>query len=188
LQRLVSAEDSPTEVAPFSLAESLAPLVATERARGVKIDLDVAGDLDVVGRAGAVEQVIQTLFDNARRYARGTLLTVRAHREQEWVVLRIEDRGPGVAADQRETIFNRGVRGDAGQHVPGSGLGLYVAANLMQEQSGELWVDERPGGGASFALALPVAPPSGNDEPVDRLQQNDEVAHPGNLRTVRRRD
>jgi signal transduction histidine kinase len=187
LQRLVSAEDSPSDVAPFSLAESLAPLVATERARGVDIDVDVAGDLDVIGRAGAVEQVIQTLFDNARRYARGTPLTVRAHREQDWVVLRVEDCGPGVAPDQREAIFRRGVRGDASQHVPGSGLGLYVAANLMQEQSGELWVDERAGGGASFALALPVAP-SGEDDTVNSLEQHDEITDLGGLRTVRRRD
>jgi signal transduction histidine kinase len=48
--------------------------------------------------------------------------------------------------------------------VPGSGLGLYIAAQLLRTQAGQLWVEEREGGGASFALALPCGadhPPAG---------------------------
>ena len=186
LQRLVSVESDAGEMAAFSIAESLAPLIATERARGTVIDADVPGNLDVIGRAGATEQAMQTIFDNARRYAAGSKLTVRAHREGKWVILRIEDRGPGVAPDQREAIFRRGVRGDAALDVAGSGLGLYVAAKLMQEQAGELWVDERPGGGASFALALPAA--SVGQEPVERFDDGGEVSKDGGFTTARRGD
>ena len=189
LQRLVSVEEAQGEIVEFSLAESLAPIVANERARGVLVDLRVSGDLNVVGRPGATEQVVQTLFDNARRYAPGSKMTVRAEREDSWVVLRIEDRGPGVPPEQRETIFRRGVRGDNATEVPGSGLGLYVAAKLMRDQGAELWVDNRPGGGASFAMALPAADASeGTEEAVQRFQQSGQVADRSGLSATRRGD
>src|SRR3712207_6129192 len=53
LQRLVSVEESTGEITEFSLAESLAPIVASERARGVAVDVRVPGHLNVIGRAGA---------------------------------------------------------------------------------------------------------------------------------------
>lgn len=189
LQRLVSVENPESEMAPFSLAESLAPIVASERARGVLVDLRVPGHLNVIGRASATEQVMQTLFDNARRYAPDSRMTVRAEEDDGWVILRIEDRGPGVPPEQREAIFRRGVRGDNAPDVAGSGLGLYVAAKLMQEQGAELWVDERPGGGASFALALPTADASGGAEvTIDRFEKRDQVTDAGGFSASRRRD
>jgi len=188
LQRLVSVEESSGEIAEFSLAESLAPIVASERARGVLVDVRVAGDLNVVGRASATEQVIQTLFDNARRYAPGSRMTVRAERDDGWVVLRIEDRGPGVPPEQREAIFQRGVRGDNASDIAGSGLGLYVAAKLMQDQGAELWVDDRPGGGASFAMALTAGSSDRPEETVERLEQSRQVSDGGGLSATRRRD
>ena len=189
LQRLVSVEDEHGEAAPFSLAESLAPIIANERARGVAVDVDVPGDLDVVAQAGAIEQVIQTLFDNARAYAPGTRMRVRASREDAWVVLRVDDRGPGVPADQREAIFRRGVRGDNALDVAGSGLGLYVAAKLVREQGAELWVDDRPGGGASFAIAMPAADASvSTEEAVERLQQSGEIPKGSGLSAFNRGD
>lgn len=178
LQRLVTAEETPPERTPFSLAESLSPLVASERARDVEVDVDVPGDLDVIGSPSSTEQVLQALFDNARRYAPGTPVTVRASREDAWIVLRVEDRGPGVPPDQREAVFRRGVRGDHALDVPGNGLGLYVAAKLMRDQHAELWVDERAGGGASFAIALPAAEDDAStstEDAVQRLQQAGEV-------------
>lgn len=189
LQRLVSVEEASGEMGPFSLAESLAPIVANERARGVAVDVDVPGDLDAVGRAGATEQVIQTLFDNARKYAPNTRVRVRASREDAWVVLRIEDRGPGVPVSEREAVFRRGVRGDNALEVSGSGLGLYVAAKLIREQGGELWVDDRQGGGASFAIALP-APEAlvGTEDAVERLQQSGKLSDGRGLSASERSD
>ena len=190
LQKLVSVEEPTGELAPFSLAESLAPLIASERARGVEVDVRVGGDIVAVGNAAATEQVLQTLFDNARRYAPETRVTVRASIEHDWIVLRIEDRGSGVPADQREAIFRRGVRGDAALDVPGSGLGLYVAAKLMKEQDGELWVDERPGGGASFAVALPAAdaPRDAEDDAFSPLPRRDGARGADDLSPARRAD
>ncbi len=60
-----------------------------------------------------------------------------------------------MPAEQRRTVFRRGARGqDAG--AAGRGLGLTIAEELARGQGGQLWVEERPGGGASFVLSLPA--------------------------------
>ena len=183
LQRLVSVGEPLGEFTSFGVAEAVGPVVATERARGATVDVKVAGDLSVVGRTGSTEQVIQTLFDNARRYAPGSPITVRAERASTKIELRVEDRGPGVPADQHETIFRRGVRGDAAMDVPGSGLGLYVAADLMREQGGDLWVQDRDGGGASFVLSLPAVSGSAEEGPQSG-QEGPEVPDDSGLSTA----
>jgi len=185
LQRLVSVEHQPGEIGPFNLATALGPIVASERARGVDISVDVPAHLVVMGRTGSTEQVVQTLFDNARRYAPDSPVTVRAAQEHGWIVLRVEDRGPGVPEEERQAIFRRGVRGDRALDVPGSGLGLYVAAQLMQDQAGELWVDARDGGGASFAVALPSAELVASQQTVESGDESGEISHDRGLRVRR---
>ncbi len=64
------------------------------------------------------------------------------------VVLRVEDRGPGVPHDACERIFDRGVS----THPDGSGLGLFVARRLMQRQGGSISAAPRSGGGSRFDL------------------------------------
>jgi signal transduction histidine kinase len=183
LQRLVSVGEPLGDFTSFGVAEAVAPVVATEEARGATVFVTVPDDLSVVGRTGSTEQVIQTLFDNARRYAPGSPITVRAERVGEKVELRVEDRGPGVPADQHETIFRRGVRGAAAMDVPGSGLGLYVAADLMREQGGDLRVEDRDGGGASFVLSLPAVGDSTQEGPQG-AQEGPKVPDDSGLSTA----
>ena len=156
LQRLVSPEPEP--VVAFGVADLLAPLVTAERARAVKVTVEVETALRAWGRPEATADALRTLFDNARRYAPGSPVSVRAGLVDGRVVLRVEDRGPGVLPEERGAVFARGVRGHAGREVGGSGLGLYLAAEVLRESDGVLWVDDRPGGGASFAVALPAVP------------------------------
>ncbi|MDQ3708187.1 MAG: ATP-binding protein [Actinomycetota bacterium] len=185
LQRLVANQADDPMIAEFDLAAVLEPLLATERARGSEVVAAIPAALTVLGRADSTQQIVRTLLDNARRYAPGSAVTVRADADGDRVVVRVEDRGPGVDPRERTSIFRRGVRGDAAENVPGSGLGLYIAEQLLHTQAGHLWVDEREGGGASFALGLPCgqvprepglqphsgsgAPPPGWAPPAPRL-------------------
>lgn len=178
LRHLVGNHADDATATPLALAAVLEPLLATEKARGTELTVAIPAELTVLGRGHQVEQIVHTLLDNARRYAPGSPVTLRAQLDGDQVVLRVEDRGPGIAAQQRLLIFRRGVRGDAPADVPGSGLGLYIATQLLRTQAGELWVEQREGGGASFALALPcgsgpsgsgcdsTAKPSGSAAPI----------------------
>ena len=69
----------------------------------------------------------------------------------------MRDRGPGIAPDEQEAIFERFHRGSAGAAgPPGSGLGLAIARELAREWGGEVTLTNAEGGGALATLKLPV--------------------------------
>ncbi len=73
------------------------------------------------------------------------------------IVIAVEDRGPGIGAEDRELLFERFRRGAAhqrGSGVKGTGLGLALVAAHAQLHGGRVWVEERPGGGARFCAEL----------------------------------
>lgn len=176
LHRLIEVHQEEA-TAPFSLAELLTPIVTTERARGADLVVEVAGDLVALGHAADTAEVVRNLLDNARRYAPGSRVVVRGDSDGAWAMLCVEDRGPGVSREERERIFERGHRGTAAAGTEGSGLGLFVARRLMEEQGGDLWVENRQWGGASLRLCLPLeqAP---LDLVLDEQQDGPPVASP----------
>jgi len=156
LHRLIAADGHDDACAPYSLAEVLAPIVATERVRGTTIDLRVPGALVSRGRWADTAEVFRNLFDNARRYAPGSPLAISAEVDGDWVLVHVDDRGPGVERTERTRIFERGDRGSSSRGTNGDGLGLFVSRRLVREQGGDLWAEPRPGGGARFAFCLPL--------------------------------
>lgn len=179
LQRLISADHLTEDGAVFTVAEALAPVVTGARAQGTGVLVDIDENLTAYGRWADTAEVVQNLVENARRYAPGSPVAVRARRQDGRVLIRVEDRGPGIPPEQREEVFQRGRRGGQGAGTPGSGLGLYVSARLMREQGGDLWVEDRAGGGAVFIAALPAEERS-DAAAVDRVagggvDESDEV-------------
>jgi len=70
-------------------------------------------------------------------------------------VVSVQDDGPGIPAEQRQTVFRRFYRGDV--DYSGSGLGLSIAAAIATSFGGEITVDDGSTGGACFRVALPIA-------------------------------
>jgi two-component system, OmpR family, sensor histidine kinase KdpD len=95
-------------------------------------------------------------LENAARYSpAGTTIRVSVDAEGNEVFFRVADQGPGVAAGDRERVFERFVRlGESGS-VPGSGLGLFIARSLVALNGGRLRLAESEDGGALFEIALP---------------------------------
>jgi signal transduction histidine kinase len=154
LQHLVCSP-APSELGRFRLSEAIAALVTCARSQGTEVAVDVPDDLIAYGRPAETAQVLQNLIQNAQRYG-GSWLTLTASIESSHVVIRVQDRGPGIAVEEAGPIFERGVRGAAAEGTVGDGLGLSVSRRLMRDQGGEL-VLEPPSavGGASFAVTLP---------------------------------
>ena len=105
--------------------------------------------------------VIRNLVENAQRYAGGcTRLTVASSASGGHFSLAVDDAGPGVAADERERIFERFHRGSVGSSpgaAKGTGLGLSLVAESVRAMGGTVRVTDSPDGGARFVVELPTS-------------------------------
>jgi two-component system, OmpR family, sensor histidine kinase KdpD len=104
---------------------------------------------------------LRQLVDNALKYSPpGSPVSVVAGLEGDRVVIRIHDRGPGIPERERERIFDkfyrRGAVPGSGAGVPGTGLGLYIAREILRTHGGDLWIEAEPGDGSEFCAGLPV--------------------------------
>ncbi|MBI4728338.1 MAG: HAMP domain-containing histidine kinase [Acidobacteria bacterium] len=104
-----------------------------------------------------VERIVENLLVNAAKHTpAGTPVWVRVEEESEGVLLTVEDAGPGVPDELKEAIFEPFRRSAA--DAPGTGIGLSLVARLAELHGGRAWVQDRPGGGASFRVSLPGWP------------------------------
>jgi signal transduction histidine kinase len=135
---------------------------ARARHSGRAIAVETDGALPVRVAQDVVVQVLGNLIDNACKYSPdGEPVRLSANREGDRAVLAVEDLGPGIAATDRERIFERFSQLDRQTQRLGGGigLGLYIARQLARSQDGDLLVVDPVGDrGARFELHLPLAP------------------------------
>ncbi len=131
---------------------------------GTEVETEIPADLpEVLIDRGALGLIVRNLVDNAARHGgAGKWVGVRARLEPDGrhVLLSVEDRGPGIAPEDRPHLFEpfyRG-RGVVGSAVPGSGLGLDLVRRAAAAHGGTVAVSPAPGGrGALFSVRLPAA-------------------------------
>jgi signal transduction histidine kinase len=101
--------------------------------------------------------VLVNLVDNALKYGRPPV-TVAVDRSGTSARVAVSDRGPGIPPHQRDRIFEKFFRLDPNLRggVGGTGLGLYIARELVLRMGGRISVASAPSGGATFAVELPA--------------------------------
>ncbi|MGZ8697679.1 MAG: ATP-binding protein [Gaiellaceae bacterium] len=105
-----------------------------------------------------IQRVLVNLIENALKYSppsEPVHLQVSATSTE--VLIRVVDRGPGLAVDELERIFEPFHRGSSGSNVRGAGLGLAIAQGFAEANGCRIWAESHRGQGATFALVLPVA-------------------------------
>ena len=123
----------------------------------------IAPDLPLVRADGAqLERAFANLIENAVRHSGGQPVSVRARVDGARLVVRIVDRGPGIAEAEHERIFTPFYQaapapsGAGGTAAAGSGLGLAIARGFVEANGGRLRVESLPGQGSTFVVELPL--------------------------------
>ena len=111
------------------------------------------------GSPRLLRRLLRNLLENARRYSSGDItlaLSAGGSAAAPLAVIRVNDRGPGVPAAQRERIFEPFYRlPGASEREGGVGLGLALVKSIAERHGGTVRCEDNPGGGASFVVELP---------------------------------
>lgn len=111
----------------------------------------IKSDPDHLGR------IVINLVENGLKHASGSPVEVSADLEGDRVVIRIADHGPGIPPSQRGQIFDQftQLEPSATRSRGGTGLGLSIVRGLAQAMDGDVFIEDTPGGGATFRVELP---------------------------------
>jgi two-component system, OmpR family, sensor histidine kinase KdpD len=107
-----------------------------------------------------IDQVLTNLLENAIRHTpAGTPIDIHVQVCDDSIMVSVADRGPGIPPADTERIFDKFYRvlsSEKAARTTGSGLGLAVSRGLIEAHGGRIWVENRPGGGATFWFTLPL--------------------------------
>ena len=112
----------------------------------------------VAAEPGYLEHVVRNLISNAEKYSpRDQPIEIRLSREDDFVALRVMDRGFGIGPEEAERIFERFYRSDrTAKLAGGAGMGLAVCKRLIETMGGHIWAVPRDGGGLEVGFSLPL--------------------------------
>jgi signal transduction histidine kinase len=135
-----------------------------------------AAPCQVRGSAVWVERAVANLLANAIKYSPDDEpVDVVISVEGDDVTVAVTDRGPGIANEAQERIFERFERLEETRTQTGTGLGLYITRRLARAMGGDVSVSSVPGAGSTFLLRLPVAHVARVPEP--RIADTDNVVN-----------
>jgi two-component system phosphate regulon sensor histidine kinase PhoR len=154
-----------------SVARSVSKSVSEScRRRGVVLEISVDPQLRVRADAGALEQVLVNLVENAVKYGpEGGTVELAAVEQGAAVRIEVRDEGPGIAVAHRRRVFERFYRVDPGRsrNMGGTGLGLAIVKNLTEAMGGDVGVDLREPQGSCFWVRLGKVTDEDEDEDED---------------------
>ena len=161
----LDAGDLQVELGRIDVGSVVSELVETVEESGVmnghRFEIDLPDEpLAAEADPDKVRQVFNILVENALRYSPGGgTVTVGARRNHDRVEVRVADEGIGIPAAERERIFRKFYRAESAARdgAAGTGLGLFIAKELVTAMGGRIWVDSTEGEGSSFSFELPVA-------------------------------
>ncbi len=145
---------------PILIQHVIEPLMASEAQRwpGIRYESELPAGLPTArGERTYVEQVLRNLLSNAGKYSGpNAVVTITAEETPTEVLVRILDRGIGIAEDETDRLFDLFYRSPTtARSATGAGIGLYVGRGLVTAMGGRIWARPRDGGGSEFGFSLP---------------------------------
>ncbi len=132
------------------LSALLGDVASAARRAGADVEVQSPVGLTLNLRPDAARRALTNLVDNARRHARRVLVSVEPH--ERAVLVLVDDDGPGITPDRRESVFRPFESGAGG----GTGLGLTIARDIVRAHGGDIVLEGSPMGGLRARMRLPV--------------------------------
>jgi signal transduction histidine kinase len=142
------------------LLENLVDEAKKKFKREIRFENQV-GDLTIVADAMSLREVINNLIDNGVKFSNHNSpvdVCLQRIKNPSWVEISISDHGIGIDDKDLPIIFRRFSRiyNEYTDDIPGNGLGLYIANNIVLNHQGEIKVESHPNGGSTFTVILPA--------------------------------
>jgi signal transduction histidine kinase len=153
-------------------ADALDEMHARANRKGVSLFLACDGPVRVEADRRRVLQLLDNLIGNAVKFTpEGGRIELRVERTLEGAAIDVADTGVGILDGEEERIFDRFYRSPSAvaDHVPGTGLGLFIARAIAERHGGNLVARRREGGGTIFRLELPLESPRTAVDPETEL-------------------
>jgi signal transduction histidine kinase len=135
---------------------------AEQRGITLRVDLPLDEELKLITDPGKLRQIALNLTANALKFTReGGAVLGAGWDDDGWLMLRVEDTGPGIPADLVDTIWQPFTQLDSSstREIAGAGLGLAIVRRLVEFMGGQISVDTEVGRGSTFTVRLPRTPP-----------------------------
>ncbi len=165
LARLEALDQPPLFIRASAIArDSVEALRSQAEQMGVTLEADAPEDVTAVGAVENLEVALRNLIENALKYAaEGGAVQVQVQQRPGHVRVAVVDHGPGIGEEDKERVFERFYRVDKARSrdMGGSGLGLSIVRQAIENIGGQVWLEDTPGGGATFVIWLAAPPPDG---------------------------
>jgi two-component system, sensor histidine kinase and response regulator len=152
---------NPEEISLESSFNEVIQLLQTPlKSKDLIFTLDVPHDMIVCADVNMLQTIFRNLITNAIKYShRGGKISVIVKRQEETAVIEVTDTGIGVSAEKKEKMFypstNSSTPGT--ENEPGSGFGLILVREFVEQNKGTISVESMPGEGTTFRFTLPVS-------------------------------
>lgn len=153
---------SVVEVAPFDLGGLVSETVAELGSTGGRpcIASVPDGPVKALGEESKQRRILTNLIENAFKFSPAEeAVEVSVVRENGSFDVSVRDHGAGISSDDVPKLFKKfsRLRQPNGNHVRGTGLGLFICKSLVESQGGRIWVSSDPGDGSTFSYTVPAA-------------------------------
>ena len=143
------------------IKESISEFNIIAKEYEVEISFEPVSDIPLVRLDEAkIQRVINNLIDNALKFSPegGEIVLKIETSNQAGIIIHVLDRGPGIPAEYAHSVFDRFFQiPDRSSRKRGTGLGLTYCRLTVEAHKGEIWVENRPGGGSDFIVSLPIS-------------------------------
>jgi two-component system NtrC family sensor kinase len=162
LGRIEAGMDAAKQSTPLPVLARYAidGLRASAESKNLELEADLPDDLPLItGDPIRLRQLIGNLLENAIKYTPpGGRVHIETLSEDDQVILRVSDNGPGIPPGDQPYLFDKFFRAsNVPDETPGTGLGLSIVKSIVDSHNGRIWVESVLGQGTRFTVVLPAA-------------------------------